>query len=111
MNSRIFVSSDGLTTPTSANSSIALGTAYVVIVTRTNATPGLVNIYLNGILSGSADQDSGNPTAGTPTYIGNSAALTTGFDGDIDEVGIYNSILSATQIAQLNTSLRNKWGI
>ena len=106
------VSSDNLSTiATSGSSSISLGTPYVVIVTRTSANPGLANIYINGVLSGLADQNTGTPTAGFATYIGNTAAGTRGFDGDIDEVGIVSRILTAVEIGRLNTALRAKWGI
>lgn len=102
-------SSDAVAEAASAASSIVAGTAYVVIVTRTSA--GVANIYINGVLSGSADQASGTPAAGTPTYIGNNAAGARGFYGDIDEVGIYSGILTVAQITQLTTGLRSKWGI
>jgi hypothetical protein len=109
-NSRLRATSDGGTVVYSANSSIALGTSYVVIVTRT-ATTGLINFYINGVLSGSADQASGTPATATPTYIGNSTTGVAGFDGDIFESGIYSVILSASQIRSLNSYLRNKYTI
>lgn len=111
-NSQIRVSSDGGSTAAgSAVNSITLGTACVVIVTRTSANPGLANIYINGVLSGSADQSSGTPAAGTPTYLGNNAGGTRGFDGDIFEVGVYSKILTATQIASLNRYLKLKYAL
>jgi hypothetical protein len=92
----------------SATSSIALGTPYVVIVTRTSA--GVLNFYVNGALSGSANLASGTPAAGTPTYIGNLAAGNRGFDGDIAEVAVIGSILTAQQITNLTQQMRWKWG-
>lgn len=101
--------SDGSTLTQSAGSSITLGTAYVIIITRTSA--GVVNFYINGAASGTANQASGTPAAGSPTYIGNNVAGTRGFDGDLDEVGIYTSILTTTQIANLTRFLRTRWGV
>lgn len=107
---RIFASSDGgVNNASSANSSIVLNTSYVIAVTRTSA--GVVNIYINGVISGSADQASGTPAAGTPTYIGNSAAGTRGFDGDIDEIAIYSGILTTAQITAVTNYMRSKWSI
>jgi hypothetical protein len=108
---RLRVLSDGVygTMAYSANSSIALDTAYVVVLTRTSA--GVVNFYINGALSGVANQASGTPAAGSATYIGNLLAGTAGFDGDIDEVGIVNRILSDSDIQRVTTYLGVKWGI
>ena len=93
----------------SADSSIALGTSYVTMVTRTSA--GVTNFYINGTLSGSADQDSGTPAAGSPTYLLNNDASTRGFDGDVANPMLFPSILNAYQIAMLNAYMRKKYAI
>jgi hypothetical protein len=106
----IYASSDGGSTySNSAASSISLATAYVLVVTRTSA--GVTNFYLNGSLSGTANQSSGTPAAGSATYIGNNAGGTRGFDGDIDEVGIVTRILSDNDIQRVTRYLGVKWGI
>lgn len=111
-NACLNVSSDNLSTSAvTANSSITLETPYVVIVTRTSA--GVTNIFLNGTKSGTDDQSSGTPAGGTNTIIGNSALSTgtAGFDGSIFEVGIYNKILSASEITRVSNYLKTKYAI
>ena len=93
----------------SANNSVTLNTAYVLVVTR--ASDGTVNIYINGSLSGAANQAGGTPTGGAPTYIGNRATADRGLDGDIDEIAIYNRILTLPEITSMTNTLRKKWNI
>ena len=99
-NDRVIFSSDnGGTSAVSATNSIVLGTEYTVEVTR-NADGSLTNIYINGAISGSADQDSGTPAIGsTNMFVGNNSAGSRTFDGIIDDVRIFNSILTAADIA------------
>ena len=101
--------SDGITTVNSGAASITLGTAYVATITRTSA--GVLNFYINGTLAGPANQASGTPATGSPTYIGNTGGLARGFDGDIDEVLLYTRILNATEIARATAALRLAWGV
>jgi hypothetical protein len=71
-----------------------------IVVTRDAG--GLINFYVNGALSGTPDQDGGTPLAGvSPLNIGNSALNESPFDGLIDEVRLYNRILSVSEIRQL----------
>ena len=105
----LYTSSDGVIAVYSAAASIVAGTAYVVVVTRTSA--GIINFHINGVDSGTVNQASGTPAAGSPTYIGNNAAGTRGFDGDIDEVGIVSRILTTTEIDRVTLYLGVKWGI
>lgn len=107
--SYVQLSRNGATLATSAVSSISLNTAYVIVVTSTSA--GTTNFYINGALSGTADQSAGSPTAGGATYLGNRADLTRGFDGDIGTVQVFNRILPTNQITAYTKYLRNKWGI
>jgi hypothetical protein len=93
----------------SAAGSIVLGTAYVVLATVTAA--GVTNIFINGTLSGAANQASGARGSVSPTYIGNNSTGVRGFDGDIGEVGIVNRIVTAAEIAHATAVLRQKWGI
>ena len=92
---RFVVSSDGGGTfKNSANSSVALTTWTYFFVTRTLA--GLVNIYLNAVLSGTANQTSGTPAAGTTNVIiGNRDTDNRTFDGYISGLEIYNYIPSS----------------
>lgn len=105
----VSVESDGTTIALGASSAIVTGTTYVLIVTRDPS--GLVNIYINGVLSGTANQSSGTPSTSSPTYIGNNAALNRGLQGGIGFIAIYNSILNSSQITLLTNFLRTRWGI
>lgn len=94
------VSSDGATAAVSATSSISTAVETFVAVTRTSA--GVVNIYKNGVLSGTANQASGTTANGTTNLIiGNNNAATSSFDGTISHVRIFSKILSVTQIGQI----------
>lgn len=105
----VSISSVGGASVSSANGSISLNTSYIVTVTRTSA--GIANIYINGVLSGTANQDSGTPVAGFDTYIGNRAAGDRGFDGLIGSVMIFPSVLDATSRNSLEKTLGAKYGI
>lgn len=94
-----FSSNGGVTTANSANSVINFKQWAHVAATR--AADGTANIYVNGILSGSANQSSGTPAAGGYVVVGNNGLTTATFNGDIDEVRIYNRVLSASEILQL----------
>lgn len=102
-------SNAGTTIVYSGNSSIAVNTSYIVTVTRTSA--GVVNIYIGNVLSGSADQNSGTPVAGSDTYIGNRAAGDRAFDGSIATVIINSSILTAAQRTSQYNYLKSKYGL
>ncbi len=94
--------SDGATIAESAINSILINQWYHVLITRTSA--GTANIYINGVLSGSANQASGTPAAGTTNVIiGNNSVGARTFDGRIDELRLYNRILTASEITELYT--------
>ena len=80
-----------------------------VIATRTSA--GVTNIYINGILSGSADQSSGVPEAGIYDFsVGaRSADGHSQFDGLIGDVRILKGLLSTEEINQIWTSEKHKY--
>lgn len=105
----IRVISDGLTYASSTNGSIALSNSYVVSTTRTSA--GVTNIYINGALSGTADQSSGTPGGGTDTYIGNQASGDRAFDGWIGPVMTFGSILGDSERNQVEKSLGATYGV
>lgn len=104
----ILFSSDGTVTYAHSASNISLKTPIQIIVTRTTA--GIANIYINGILSNTANQSSGIPVAGTTNIlIGDNDAATRTFDGLISNVRIIDGILTAPEIAQIYTSEKNKY--
>jgi len=100
------VQSDAATGVDSANDSADVGNTGFLSITRTST--GVVNIYIDGVLSGSADQDSGTPAAGDQNlFIGNNASAgSRTWDGQIWGIQVYRKILTLGQIQQLY----NKFG-
>ncbi len=85
-----------------ASNSILLNRWINIVGTKTSN--GTVNLYVNGILSGVANQAGGTPVAGnTNVILGNNSGQTLTFDGYIDEVRIYNRILTTSEITELYT--------
>ena len=101
----IRIYSDGSTYARSATSSIQLNTWYHVVGTRDAA--GVTNLYIGTettplTLSGSADQDSGTPVAGTTNVIvGNNNAQAQTFDGNIALLEIRDLALTAAEVTML----------
>lgn len=94
-------SSDGqVTAARSESSSFDLNIWTHVVVTRTST--GIANFFINGVESGTANQNSGTPAAGTVNLLigGDSRHA---WDGFIDDVRIYNRVLSPDEIKQLYT--------
>ncbi len=99
-NAVTFSSNAGVTTAKSANGSVPFNKWTHVIATRDAS--GVVNFYVNGTLSGTANQNSGTPAAGTVgVQIGNTVFLSRTWDGYIDDLRVYNRVLSATEAKQL----------
>jgi hypothetical protein len=79
-----------------------------IAVTR-NATTGQVQLYIDGVLNGSGTFDTGNKTSkfsviGALADVANDGVTPTGdnyFNGQLDEVRIYNQVLSATDVQGL----------
>ena len=93
----------------SALSSIVYGVWQHALITITS--DGVANIYLNGVLSGTANQNT-NPvsqiTTANPLTIGNrSSATDRTFDGAISDVRIFNRVLSAEEITALYNGIGN----
>ena len=85
--------SSGATFVESAVGSIKSDTWQHVLVTRSSA--GLVNFYVDGFLSGNANQSSGSPVAGdNNVIIGNVLAGTTAFDGRMSNIRVWDGILT-----------------
>lgn len=99
-NTKLTVTSDGATEISGATASAPLSAETFVVVTRTST--GVVNIYLNGTLTGSANQASGTPANGTTNLIiGNNNAASATMAGTLSHVRIFSKILTTTQIGQL----------
>lgn len=84
------------------NSSIVANKWYNITVTSTSA--GVTNFYIDGALSGSTNQAAGTPSSGTTWYIGNSSANDRTFDGIIQDLKIYNRILTTQEIKAYHNS-------
>lgn len=88
-----------------ANGAINLNAQQHIAVTRD--ANGLVNFFVNAKLSGTANQNSGTPSAGTTNLcIGNNLTGNRGFHGPFDEYQIYNRVLSLSEIQQDAARLR-----
>ena len=84
----------------SASNSIKYHKWHDVAVTRD--AEGTVNFYVNGILSGTADQSSTAPVVGTSNvFIGNNSGGTGTFLGNMDDVRIYNRVLAVHEIRRI----------
>jgi hypothetical protein len=101
-NDRILFTSNASTNAFSANDSIKPGVYNFIVVTRTSA--GVTNIYINGELSGSADQSSGTPEAGTINTIIGYDLASRAANSVIDTPFVYGSILTPTQIRELSNN-------
>jgi len=100
MGTKLAFTNDDSTTEYSGTSSITYHKWQHVAVTRTAA--GTVNFYVNGALSGTANQASGTPVAGTSNvFIGNESDGSHAFDGEIDDVRIYNKVLAVDKIRRV----------
>lgn len=82
-------------------------TFYNLAVTRTAA--GVANFYVNGSLSGTANQSSGTPAAATTNlFLGASSAGASTFHGSFIELIIFDTVLTATQIGTLYQEMYNE---
>lgn len=102
LNGRFQFSSDG---PTFANTTATLFPNALnkwIFIAATRDAVGVCNMYVNGILSGTANQSSGTPaSATTNVFIGANSGTSRTFDGLIDSVRVFNRILSPEEIANL----------
>ena len=97
------VSRDGITLINSAAASIAINTNYKIAITSTSA--GATNIYINGVLSGTANQAAGTPASGTTWNLGNNAASNQAFTGRMKTPIVENRIMTSDEISLLNSIL------
>jgi len=96
----------------SANNSIILNKLQFVSITITST--GIANFYIGDLdnaptISGTANQDSGTPTAGTTNVIiGNRVAQDRTFDGTIPMIRVYEGILTLEEITQIWSVTKKK---
>lgn len=90
----------GGTMKVSANNAVVLNQWQHLCVTRDSA--GIANIYVNGVLSGAANQTSGTPAAGTTKItLGNRIGGGRAAGVVLDDVRFYNRVLSTAEITQI----------
>ncbi len=104
----IVISSDAdATYAKSANGSVPFNKWTHVIATRSSS--GVANLYVNGVLSGSANQNSGTPAAGSlGVQIGNTIITSRTWDGYIDDLKVFNKILTASEARLLYSQSQSK---
>jgi len=109
---RIYFSSDGGSTIAYSDSggNLPRNINSFVVVTRTST--GIINIYVNGSLSGTANQTSGTPAAGIVNMIiGHQASPLNPWDNTIPSVRIIDGLLTAQEIAQLYSAEKGRYGL
>lgn len=84
------------TAASSAANSLEPGRWYHVLVTSTSA--GVTNIYINGVLSGTANQSAGTPGVYSYPIIGNRSANDRVLTGFISHFSIWNRVLTAAEV-------------
>jgi hypothetical protein len=91
-------SRDGSTYINSGAASIAINNTYNVLITST--TTGVTNFYINGVLSGTANQAAGTPASGTTWIIGSDG--TNFFTGTVKKLSINGELLDTDRIKLIN---------
>ena len=95
-----YCTSDGVEYTHSATGSLSVNEWYHIVVTRSSTDPYPVNFYVNGYLSGEADQESGTslPTSDADLLV---VDPNFGWLGDMEFITFYNKILSADECYNL----------
>ena len=106
-NNRLGFTSNAVDLAWSAIGSFVLRKWQLISITRTSV--GVTNIYINGVIAGAADQDSGIPEAGGDFIIGNSAAGLVTWDGLISDARFLEGILSVEEFSQIFTNEKVKY--
>jgi len=91
-------SRDGSTYVNSGAGSIAINTTYNILITSTAV--GVTNMYINNVLSGTANQAAGTPASGTTWNIGTDA--TNFYSGSMKDLYINGELLDLDRIKLLN---------
>jgi hypothetical protein len=87
-----------------------LGIYQQLIITSTST--GITNMYINGVLVGSANQSAGTPVAATSNmFVGNLLNNGRTWNGTINQVRIIKGILTSQEAQQLFDNERHDYGI
>ena len=104
---RIRLTSDGFGTVVSgATGDVSLNVNHILAVTR--AADGTANFYVDGVLSGTANQGSGTPENGTNSIIGNNNATTGALEGDMNYIIQFDRVLTAAEMSQLYEEMKQE---
>ena len=79
---------------------------FLLVATRTST--GIVNFYINGILSGSANQSSGTPASVSSMTIGPISEI---YSNKGNQFRIIDGLLTPTEISQLFSQEKQKYGL
>ena len=97
----------GMGTPVASAASINDGQWHAIALTR-NATTGVIQVYVDGVLSATAIGDAGVKSAvfntlGAATDLASNGSVSgmDYFNGELDDIKIYGKVLSAGQISDL----------
>lgn len=98
----VYSSSSTLTTQTNCiiTQSLSTATWYHVVVTQ-NTGSSVVTIYVNGSSIGTGSGTASNVNNSVDFEIGTATSASFFFDGIIDEVGIWNKVLTSTEVTDL----------
>jgi RHS repeat-associated protein len=102
-----FTSDDAAHIALSAAGSIQVANPTWYEVAATRDASGTANIYIDGSLSGTANQNSGTPATGYDFVIGDRGLEDRVFDGVIDEVRISTVVRSTAWIEATNYTLQD----
>ncbi len=93
------ISDPGVTNLATDTTLLVLGTIYYVVATWSST--GVINFYINGVLSSTSTGHGAAPAGVDPFTLMNYDNNSGGnyLNGNIQEVAIYNKVLTATQIA------------
>jgi len=109
-NTKLYFTSDGgTTTASTATGSLSLNQWYHFAGTR-DATGAATNLYLNGVLSGTANQDSGTPATGSAVLIGNQGDDSRTINGQLANIKSWNRVLTAEEVKLDFDSTCSKFG-
>jgi hypothetical protein len=99
--------SDGATSYFTYSPTFSVPSRWIFVAVTRDAA-GLANIYINGVLSGSANQNSGTPGAATSNlFIGNKSDLSRNSNANFDSFRFFRRVLTVQEInsIMLNNSV------
>jgi len=108
LNNTIVMTVTGDTELTATSSAITYNTWYHVVGTKTNSE---LQIYINGMLSGTGSAPAGTTTVSNNFTIGLQDAGNWPFNGKISTVRVYNKALTPQEIQRNYMSLRGRYGL